>query len=661
MSNSNERIKSFIKYYIEKEPNPDYAVLITGCWGAGKTYFVKKCLAGNVPEGKDIFDKFDWLTECEKYTIIYVSLYGITDRKDIEYKIQNTLFPYLSSKDIDYLPDAMSLIQNLSDITTKIDVDSSDNGKIDDSLVFFTADFIEGIKKGQKKLAIVFDDLERSDVSPLELLGCLNGYVERLHVPCILIADKDKWEEPQEDSKYQKTSHSLQKTKEKIVGKEFLIQTSFDEVWTKWNESGYLQKQAKVWEVIKNFSNDICNIMHVTGINNYRALKHCLSDFGLFIEGIEEEFLSNEEFNKLLVCDFFSHQYSYYLGAFAASDIGQSNSWERAFAKVNHKRMNLTDEELEEKYPLLPYERFEKDFADVKRLSNTYTIDNYAQKWTQIWEEWFSKNYVDPERLNDLIRNSMWFDLRDDYYLNKMYDWFMLDDESGQKAMNAFENALKSKKITSPTSIMCLCDRLYWLAQRNVFVEDYAAFCQKMENYVDSVKENLEYENVDEWVRHTFQGAANNEVKSELDRLQERLKSLLVQKASSYKQNKMDEFFENLMNENEAVSENTCDTIIHDYLEGQNFEFGSLDATRFCEVYRKIPSRVKTKCFRALESRYKYHPEQLEKERNFLQNVLKTAQNIYDNAKRPLTPSIFAFYYLIRTIKEILGEKENVA
>ena len=659
MSNSNKHIEEFLDYYLNKEQSPDYAVLITGCWGSGKTYFVKKCLAGNVPEGKDIFDKFDWLMECEKYTIIYVSLYGITNRKEIDYKIQNTLFPYLSSKDIDYLPDALSLIKNLAEITTESNAVSLDDGKLDDSLVFFTDDFIENIKKGQKKLAIVFDDLERAEIQPLELLGCLNGYVERLRVPCILIADKDKWEESQGDLKSQKTSHSLQKTKEKIVGKEFLVQTSFDEVWTKWMESKYLQKQAKVWKVIKDFSNDIRNIMLVAGTNNYRALKHCLSDFGLFIEGIQENLLSDNEFNKLLVCDFFSHQYSYYLGKFVASDVGRNNSWERAFAKVNHKRMNLTDEELEEKYPLLPYERFEKDFADVKRLSNTYTIDNYAQKWTQIWEEWFSKNYVDPERLNDLIRNSMWFDLRDDYYLNKMYDWFMLDDESGQKAMNAFESALKSKKITSPTSIMCLCDRLYWLAQRNVFVEDYAAFCQKMENYVDSVKENLEYENVDEWVRHTFQGAANNEVKSELDRLQERLKSLLSQKALSYKQNKMDEFFENLMNENEAISEKTCDTIMHSYLDGEDFEFGDLDAVRFCESYRKIPSRVKTMCFRALESRYKYHPERLEKEKNFLENLLKKAQEIFDSAERPLVPSIFAFYYLIRTLKDILGVKND--
>ena len=140
-----------------------------------------------------------------------------------------------------------------------------------------------------------------------------------------------------------------------------------------------------------------------------------------------------------------------------------------------------------------------------------------------------------------------------------------------------------------------------------------------------------------------------------------KIESLLNEKATSYKQNKMEDFFKSLESENEAISEKTSDTIMHSYLGGEDFEFGDLDVARFCESYRKIPSRVKTMCFRALESRYKYHPERLEKERNFLQNVLKTAQNIYDNAKRPLTPSIFAFYYLIRTIKEILGEKESVA
>ena len=123
----------------------------------------------------------------------------------------------------------------------------------------------------------------------------------------------------------------------------------------------------------------------------------------------------------------------------------------------------------------------------------------------------------------------------------------------------------------------------------------------------------------------------------------------------------MDEFFENLGNENPVVSEHTCDMIIHGYLDEKKFVFGDLEVSRFCEAYRKMPSRVKTNCFNALKSRYHYHPEQIEKEKNFLENLLKNAQKIYNDAKRPLLPSVFAFDYLIRTLEEILGEKNDAA
>ena len=44
-----------------------------------------------------------------------------------------------------------------------------------------------------------------------------------------------------------------------------------------------------------------------------------------------------------------------------------------------------------------------------------------------------------------------------------------------------------------------------------------------------------------------------------------------------------------------------------------------------------------------------------------MENLLKNAQKIYNDAKRPLLPSVFAFDYLIRTLEEILGEKNDVA
>ena len=58
----NNHITSFLsEYYIHTEKPLDYAVLLNGSWGAGKTWFIKDFLKKNNDD-----DKF-----------LYVSLYGI--------------------------------------------------------------------------------------------------------------------------------------------------------------------------------------------------------------------------------------------------------------------------------------------------------------------------------------------------------------------------------------------------------------------------------------------------------------------------------------------------------------------------------------------------------------------------------------------------------
>ena len=102
MSKSNEHIEEFLNYYLENESSPDYAVLITGCWGSGKTYFIRQYLEGKGAAGKDVVKTFDWLTGFEKHTVIYVSLFGVKTRKDINKKIERILHPKVNSTKIKY-------------------------------------------------------------------------------------------------------------------------------------------------------------------------------------------------------------------------------------------------------------------------------------------------------------------------------------------------------------------------------------------------------------------------------------------------------------------------------------------------------------------------------------------------------------------------------
>ena len=70
----NEHIVDYLNYYIELE-NPQYAVLLIGNWGCGKTYFIKDLIKQWIePDESE-----------EKLTLkpIYVSLNGIADTNAI--------------------------------------------------------------------------------------------------------------------------------------------------------------------------------------------------------------------------------------------------------------------------------------------------------------------------------------------------------------------------------------------------------------------------------------------------------------------------------------------------------------------------------------------------------------------------------------------------
>lgn len=83
-------IEQIIINYITKEKS-NYAILLDGAWGCGKTFFVKN----------KIIPKIDETTKKS----IYVSLYGLSDIKDIDKQIYFGILEKLSpnNKKIDII------------------------------------------------------------------------------------------------------------------------------------------------------------------------------------------------------------------------------------------------------------------------------------------------------------------------------------------------------------------------------------------------------------------------------------------------------------------------------------------------------------------------------------------------------------------------------
>jgi hypothetical protein len=192
----NKHIADYITYYWELKKGPEYAILLRGPWGAGKTLFVE-----NLLEEKNI-----------KH--LYVSLYGMSNVSEIEDSFYQQLHPLLSS------PGAVLLGKVAKGlIKTAVKIDLNRDGNPDVTINSSIPDIdLEKYFKGADERLLVFDDLERSGMEIRTVLGYINYFVEHKGFKVILVANED---ELLKDPGYQPY-------KEKLIGKDFSITPELD-------------------------------------------------------------------------------------------------------------------------------------------------------------------------------------------------------------------------------------------------------------------------------------------------------------------------------------------------------------------------------------------------------------------------------------------------
>ncbi len=171
---SDEELLSEIKYYVGNKFY-NYAVMIDGAWGSGKTYFVKQVL---LPELKK-----------ETKTSIYISLYGVRNIGELSKKIY---IEFLLKDKADNINTTL-----LAGATEALDVVS---GLISPFIGKY-GDIEIKEKKIQnlvqkiipiKDCILIFDDLERCNCPMKEILGYVNGFVEQAGMKVLIIANQDE-------------------------------------------------------------------------------------------------------------------------------------------------------------------------------------------------------------------------------------------------------------------------------------------------------------------------------------------------------------------------------------------------------------------------------------------------------------------------------------
>ena len=283
----------------------DYAIMINGEWGSGKTYFwnnrIKRKIESLTLNGR-------------RYKTIYMSLYGISNLEEISKKIfiettqlmDKDLRRYMQTHEQEGIPE---YAKTSIDMANFFGISKSGE-KLDYDEFFSVTDKV-----------LCFDDLERANVDVIDILGYINNFVEHDHMKTIIICnEKELATKMKSENLEMKTfiatylldkqgelnnsdlplvekikdriekvferTNDYERIKEKLIGETFEYAPKFDYII-----NGILMRYESYPSFLKFLRENSSYIMATfkrSGTRNLRILKQALNDFKKIYEMTEK-------------------------------------------------------------------------------------------------------------------------------------------------------------------------------------------------------------------------------------------------------------------------------------------------------------------------------------------------------------------------------------
>ena len=253
MQITTEIINGIIIDYINRK-NTNYAVLISGKWGSGKTYYWKNLIVPLISQDEN----------CKHLLPIYISLNGLEKPEQISQKIVNETLRSKTSTLVD-----SKTFDKLSDLVKS----ASSYLKMDIKPENFM-DFIDF-----SKTIICFDDLERYS-KKAEVLGYINDFVEHKHAKVFVLANEEKIKD------------DISELKEKVIGKTITFQPDCKKIISDIISSYPADPQKFLLQEI----DCILDILNRSNSLNFRIMRSALDDYVYLYQHGEE--YNKELFNK---------------------------------------------------------------------------------------------------------------------------------------------------------------------------------------------------------------------------------------------------------------------------------------------------------------------------------------------------------------------------
>ena len=260
--------RAYLDYYLDRPGNPDFAVMLEGPWGSGKSFFIEQYFSARLAAAR--------ANDPAAKEEIRVSLFGVSDLSEVSSLIFAKAHPWLSGKTAKVANTVLSKAITYLGVAT----DPKENQK----LLQDTMLSLEG-------RVLIFDDLERCPMSVVEVMGFINRFVEQDKIKVVVVAsEEDIPPEQREDYKARK---------EKLIGKTMRVGS---DVGTVLDAFAADLKMPEAKAAILAHRDAVLNTFAARGKPNFRSLRAILFDFDRIIELADPKLrASNDALGALLL------------------------------------------------------------------------------------------------------------------------------------------------------------------------------------------------------------------------------------------------------------------------------------------------------------------------------------------------------------------------
>jgi hypothetical protein len=386
-------VVDYLHYYCDPDQSFDFAVMLKGRWGPGKTYLIKNFLEERLRGGPAKKD-------------LYVSLYGLSSFQQIDDALYRQLYPRLASK-----------TATIVETATKTALKTARNIDLNLSLRSFF--------EPPKGHLLVFDDLERCSIPISDALGYINHFVEHRDCKVIILANEDEILKGENiTTNEEKARHEgddvrcievcqYRQIKEKLTGQTLAVNATPRSALKNFLD---LIRDDKTKKFLKNKIDDILLLHSQSETNNLRLLKQSLWDFEHLAICFSEKHWANDEAIGILFRVVLPLSFETRSGGLEAKQFDELNvSRYTRYWTTKHGVQSIADK-LDKQYPetnfdqtIIPPELLKKvlcdGWADKDAIRNALDLSSYyAPPGTEpAWRTAWHTNVIDDDTFEEAV------------------------------------------------------------------------------------------------------------------------------------------------------------------------------------------------------------------------------------------------------------------